>query len=203
MILEFIQEERIPHAIHKITVGSQIIGTASCEKFLNGEMILMDKQFDISIPNLSDFPIMSNGIEVGHVYQRFIKTGKFLFFDSGYSYYEFKYEDTIFTVYDIGLGKNKHFYQFEINKETVAIIHKPDKVKNRKDTYTCYLSSDDMIIPVSLWCLFLESSAYYDMLAEGEGNVEIEKSHTSQKVVRELYDPTFIPRIKQQDGIID
>lgn len=201
MILEFIQKERIPKAEHEILYNKNIIGSAFCDKFLSGEMNLNNKQYQLKIDNLSSFPIMSNNEQVGYVVQKFNKTGKFLCFDTGYSFYEFKCKNDVFAVYDIGLGKNQHYYQFEKFNKTVAIIHKPDRVVNRKDYYMCYSEDEKMILPMSLWCLFLEASAYYDINVAGEGNVVTNKAYKSQKITREKYDATFISKIKALEGI--
>lgn len=195
MIFEFIQKERIPKSEYEILYNKDIIGSAICSKFLSGEMNLNNKQYQLKIDNLSSFPIMSNNERVGYVAQKFNKTGNFLCFDTGYSFYEFKCGNDILAVYDIGLGKNQHYYQFEKGNETVAIIHKPDKVVNRKDHYLCYSVDEKMMLPMSLWCLFLESSAYYDINVAGEGNVATNKAYKSQKIIRERYDTTFIGNI--------
>ena len=201
MILEFVQKERIPKVEHEILCNKSLIGTSLCNKFLSGKLNLLSKQYQLEITNISSFPVMSNNEQIGYVAQKFNKTGKFLCFETGYSFYEFKCEDNTFSVYDIGLGKNQHFYQFEKDNETVAIIHKPDRVVNRKDYYLCYSLDEKMMLPMSLWCLFLEASAYYDINAAGEGTIVTTRAYKSQKVIREKYNPSFIPKIKALDNV--
>ena len=194
MIFSFIQKERLPISRFEIQEGDCIRATALAPEFKTGFLSVDENNYELAFDGLRRICITRNGEPFAEIVPQFCQTKKVLFLPIGYDYYRFTVGENTYTVYEVGLGADKHFYCFYVGEETVAIIHKPDQVKNYLDRYDCYLASEDHFLAVGLFCLFLEAGQYYDIdcIGNKEDNTE---TITLQKELREKYDPSFISKV--------
>lgn len=200
MIYNWNQTDEIKRT-HEILQDDKIIATAVCPEMLKGELNFKGDTYFFTYNEEGKLLFKKGDKLVGYIVEKFVKTGKFLWFNSGYSYYEIKINDCILDVWDIGLGKKGHYYQFENNKETVGMIYKIQKVVNRRDKYVHYIKDEKMQLIVLLFNLFLEAGAYYNFMTEGEGNVVTNMQTHSQKVVQEKFDKNFIDEVMKSNKI--
>lgn len=184
--------------LHEIKENDLVIGSAICQKYGSGELKTNDKEYFLNHHDKTGFVITDGKEQIGYITQKFVKTGKFLWFDSGYSYFEIKVYDDKFDVFDIGLGKNKHYYQFNKDGKTLGMIHKPDVVKNRMDEYRFLSKEKNMFLIMYLYTLFLETTAFYNFMGTGEGNVTTQKSYMSTKQIRLKFDNDFLNQFKDE-----
>lgn len=114
-------------------------------------------------------------------------------------YWSFSYKDINYKIYEVGLGKKGTYYCVYCNGETVAMIRRDPVIKKNQAFYQIY--SQDYIPKETLIML----AAYFDLTKnypEKESS-RIVTMNTWQKDIKNKYDESFIPRIKQQDGITD
>lgn len=200
MIFKCIQKSRLPISRHEFILGSDILANAEVPKAGTARMIYGTDCFDIQMHGIfNKLSLLKNGTEYGCVGSKVFETKKVLFIKMGYEYFELMVNNEMYLVYETGLGANKHFYSIYKNDVLLAVIHKPDRVKNNLDEYVCYLDNADDFISVALFCLFLESTAYYNIDAIGNTD-ECVQTVTVQKELIEKFDPSFIERIKAKDS---
>lgn len=194
MIFSFVQKERLPISRFEIQEGDRIKAIALAPEFETGFLNTGENNYELAFDGLRRICITRNGEPFTEIVPQFCQTKKVLFLPIGYDYYRFTVGENTYTVYEVGLGADKHFYCFYVGEETVAIIHKPDQVKNYLDRYDCYLASEDHFLAVGLFCLFLEAGQYYDVACSGnkEDNTA---TITLQKELQAKYDPSFIPKV--------
>lgn len=194
MIFSFVQKERLPISRFELQEGDCIRATALAPEFQTGLLSVDENNYELAFDGLRKVCITCNGEPFAEIVPQFCQTKKVLFLPVGYEYYRITIGEKSYAVYEVGLGADKHFYCFYAGEETVAIVHKPDQVKNHLDRYGCYLSSEDHFLAVGLFCLFLEAGQYYNMRASGneENNTE---TITLQKELRAKYDQSFIPKV--------
>lgn len=200
MIFSFIQKERLPVSQFEIQEDDRVRATAVAPEFQHGILNVDGDTYELSFNKRQKVYITRNGAPFMEIVPQFCQTGKVLFVPVGYDYYQFTIGGVTYSVYEVGLGAEKHFYCIYVGDNTVAIIHKPDKVINHLDRYDCYLLSEEQFLAAGLFCLFLESGQYYNMRAIGNEERDIE-TVTIQKELQAKYNPDFIPRILAMHGL--
>lgn len=200
MIFSFAQKERLPISRFEIQERDCIRATAVAPEFKTGFLSVDENNYELAFDGLRKVCITRNGEPFAEIVPQFCQTKKVLFLPVGYEYYRVTIGEKIYAVYEVGLGADKHFYCFYAGEETVAIVHKPDKVINYLDRYDCYLLSEEQFLAAGLFCLFLESGQYYNVSAIGNVESDIE-TVTIQKELQAKYNPDFIPRILAMHGL--
>lgn len=197
MIFEFVQVQRTPLTRHEIKVRNKTVGFTESGKAGRMNLFLSDT-FRLSIDGLRKMEIFRNESKCGEIVQKQYTTKKILFIEIGYEYYEMLLSDERYMIYETGLGKDKHYFSIYKDDKVVAMIHKPDFVKNYLDKYTCYLEDESFFLPTAIYCSFLECTAYYNISAEG--NVwDNTSTVTAQKELIEKLDMSFIDKVIQNE----
>ncbi len=111
-----------------------------------------------------------------------------------------------YLVYDILMGTKGRFLFVYRDDKVVAAIHHPNTVVNFHDCYTVYADENEidcnyLVMLVLFWDVSVFDRYEADMVTGIKINSNT--SVTLPKVIREKYDPDFIPRIKAMDGIYD
>ena len=214
MILKFNQVGRQPNPIFEGKIGEQIVITGKGSTQSNDGYVLYNGQrIDIkSTPHrerlngkiatqVTDF--MRAGERIGYFYPGIIEKKKILFLSFGYDCDIFHFEGRDYTVFEVGLGKDQHYICVYRNDSTVAIIKKEDIKINYCDKYTIYALDSSELLPMAVLTLYLDCTRYPD---HGEIMDETQSDDsflTIQKELNQKYDPTFIPKVKRLDGIVD
>lgn len=129
------------------------------------------------------------GVEVGSVE---LRRTKLLF---GYQYYEINFESSLYRAYEIGLGKEGIVIPIYKDDMQIALIEKPTKVYDNKDTYTIYIEDGKYAIAVLLF------SIYFDSVNFGHYNEVVYKTqsttytYTLNKELKSKYNPNFKDKI--------
>lgn len=203
MIFEYKQKERLPLSWHEITENGAVLCTTEIPRRGAGKLFLGKDCFELKVEGLTKpVKILKNSVEYGTLTPKIHLTKKVLFLNTGYQYYELSFPFGTYLVYESGFGGDKHFYSIYKDDTVLAVIHKHSRVVNYLDSYTCYLENREDFFATIIYCLFLESVEYYDMSVQGN-NVDYRAVETAQQELKDKYDPTFIPRIRQKEGYTD
>lgn len=212
MIIRCIQTMRQPDPEYSFFNGNLEIGKALGKTPRIPPMIIVNgKQYELSqdfYNGLNDHGQIATEItdifqidrKVGQFYSQVEGTSSksFLGFSLGYGYTAIEFAPTQHRLraYDVGLkGKDQHYICIYRDQQTVAIIHKDQKVKNYKDTYTLYFEEHDLLDILCIFTVHFDCWRYPDygkVIGSRTG-----KQHfvTPTKELQSKYDPSFIPRI--------
>jgi len=208
MIINVIQTQRQPKPEFTIEniVEKVHMGEAIAHSYNSTYANIENKRYDF---DSTRYPAVNNkGIKIKkfninvsdgsciELYDDIIVTKKVLFVPIGYSFFRVIYSDIEYLVYEIGMGNDKHYFNFYENDKLIGIIHKHDRVIDFKDTYTLYFEDKDTSILASVFTIFVDCGLYADVGKVSGGSDEAVAFFTPQKELKEKYDPTFIPRIK-------
>jgi hypothetical protein len=199
MIFQCIQKERLPLTKHEFTRNDVIIGSAETPRMGFSKMKFGENIFTLQVQGLKKVSILQDNAEVGSICPQLCVTKKILFMPIGYEYHELNLNGDTVTVYESGLGAGKHFYSIYRDGKVIAVIHKPDLVVALLDKYTCYVEKYEDAVLAAIYCMFLESLAYYHRATADEPTVDGTATVTTQKELKEKYDPSFIERIIEQE----
>ena len=196
MIVRLEQISRLPSRNHEIRqADSSLIGTGTVPDLFNGLMKIGRDTYAAITNNVARTELYQNESAIGWISQTVEVTKKILFLPIGFEYYIYNVLGKELRVYESGLGQDMHFFSVYENGVVVGVIHKDDLVKNYKNTYTLYAEADEMLLPLCLFTMFLESTAFCDRTG-GLGNVtDNTPFYTAQKELQLKYDPNFIPHI--------
>lgn len=207
MILEFNQVDRQPNPLFEGKINNQIVVSGKGASRYNNCFIHynLDK-YEISdkthkdvvdgekVTQISD--IFKNDNKIGYIYPTLHPTKKFLFLSFGYDYFKVSYEDNNYSLYEVGLGPNQHFFCLHNeNNVTVAIIKKEDKKINFCDNYTVYAVDNALLPLLSIIALYIDSILYPDYGDITGDCKEDDSCITLQKELIEKYDADFIPYV--------
>jgi hypothetical protein len=117
-----------------------------------------------------------------------IKQSSFWF---GYLYYEVMLNGGIYTVYEVGRGKEGLFLTIFQNKMQVAQIEKDILVKDYKDTYTIYLNRDTDMTPIILFNVLYDAIRWGNRGKYGYKSTKYNYVYTKNKFVNGTYNPNF------------
>ena len=204
MILRIKQTSRLPVRKHEIRfLNNKVFCTGGVQSVFESYLNCENNYYEIKTDEISKTVITRNGVQIGLISQDIFITKKVLFLPIGYEYYKMSFENESFQIFESGLGAGKHFFTIYKNDSIVAVIHKDDKVINHLNTYTAYCEKNEGVLMMLIFAMFLESTAFCDRTG-GIGNTVVDSPYYStQKELRERYDPTFIERVKKLDGIIE
>ena len=204
MILKLIQTERLPVRKHVFEdLSCKNAGAGIVPKCFVADIKIFGDALHMEMREHLTMEIQRDGLNVGKINQDIVVTKKILFLKTGFDYFKFSFDEIEYSVFESGLGSNQHYFCLYSGNDTVGIIHKDDFVRNYCDTYTLYTIDKAIMKALCVFAMYLEATFYVDRTA-GIGNSEECISHYSaQAELREKYDPTFIPRIKQMDGMIN
>lgn len=203
MIFEYKQIDTEPN-IQQAVYKDRVIAEGTSFGFFSGSIHIENCSYTLTTYEGQILIVDINNNCVGEIKEKLFIPENKKWYDRGVIYYDFHINNQKFVVYHIGFYKKNHnFYQFVENGKTVAMIQKLTKVVNRKHRYICYSENEDMVEYMSLWCLFLQSSAFYPFMTAGEGNVSKGYGYHSPKSERDYFDPEFIERVKAQEGITE
>ncbi len=196
MILQCKQTTRLPNReLSFFSSDNKEIGKGNIPKIFIGELAIYNEKITLEMSDGMVTNILCGESVIGFIKEDVVVTKKVLFLKTGYSFYRMKYKEKIYSVYESGLGPNKHFFSLYDEDTLTAVIHKEDLVINYCDSYNLYSENREAMIAACAFTTFLESTAYVDTTA-GIGNmVTAEPFYTSQQELKDKYDPEFIPRI--------
>lgn len=212
MILEFNQIGRQPNPFFEGKINGQVVITGKGATRLNNGFIFIDfagNKYQISnILHREKFAektatqvldILKNGKRVGYIYPDLVATKKVLFLSFGYEYFKFSFDEKEYEIYEVGLGKNQHYFCVYSKDKTVAIIHKEDVKHNYCDKYVIYALDDTLLLATSILTLYFDCISYPDFGYNlGESRVD-DSTFTLQKELRDKYDADFIERVKKAE----
>lgn len=204
MILRLEQKTRLPQRTHEVyDLSFNKICNAGVSKVFDAYIALNGELIKIVTDEICKSAIKKGENICGYINHKLEVTKKILFLPIGYEYDEIEYNGRIFTIYESGLGANQHFFSLYENNCVVAVIHKDDRVINYLNTYTLYAENSVNMDMALIYAMFLESTAFCDRTA-GLGYSDVNIPHYSaQKELRDKYDPSFIQRVKMNDGVMD
>lgn len=107
-----------------------------------------------------------------------------------------------FHLYEVGLGSKGIYACIYCADTLIAIAEKERVVVNKKDTYTIYMEDSRFFKEVAQLMLQYDISAYsYDKEFVAV-SIAKTKLNTFSKELNSKYDPTYIERVKKNDGIL-
>ena len=175
MIINVIQTQRQPKPEFTIenVVEKVHMGEAIAHSYRSTYAIIENKRYDF---DATRYPAVNNkGIKIKkfninvsdgsciELYEDIIITKKVLFIPIGYDFFRVNYNGIEYFVYEIGMGDDKHFFNFYKNDKLIGIIHKHDRVIDFKDTYTLYFEDKDTSILASVFTIFIDHGLYADV----------------------------------------
>ena len=153
-----------------------------------------DTSYGRKLENRLSFHIFSGGDRVGYIVGR-VK-GRFL---KGYSYFEMKYQDTLYQCYEIGMGTKGLYLCIYRGGSLVTTVKKDRTVVDFKDNYMLYLKSEEYFIITSLFTLYYDVTNYGDIMERKVHSSSTTIKFTKNKELLEKYDPLFIQKILESD----
>ncbi len=122
-------------------------------------------------------------------------------FLKNFFYWAIEYNNVYYKVYEVGGKEEGRYFCFYAGDTLIAIIKKDPKIIHNSTNYEMYFEHyvpKEMLLVVSL---FIDLTRYYPDVDRAKRSSEY--SITRIKELKEKYDPTFIPRIKAMEGIVD
>ena len=210
MIIQFNQIKRQPDPIFIGDIhGEAIISGRGATRDDDGYILYNNQKISISskihkeqikgktATQVTDFTM--NGLRIGYAYPSLVPKKKILFFSIGYDYFEYCFNNEFYQIYEVGLGDDQHYFCVYQNNNTVAIIHKKDKVVNFKNMYTIYALDGVNVLAMCALTLYFDCIMAPDY-NEYSGYSQIDEAYiTTQKELNEKYDATFIAKIIEQE----
>ena len=124
-------------------------------------------------------------------------------FLKSYPYYEFTFQNEHYYGYEVGFGSKGLYLCIYKGDQLIAIVDKALRVINYKDSYTAYLQNEQYAKVVVALVTYYDIVAYGDLMQIALLSVQERRVNTIQKELIAKYDPTFIPKIKAMEGIVD
>lgn len=111
----------------------------------------------------------------------------------------------ILQVYSVSLGKKGQYLCFYDGEQIIGIIEKDIKVKNYLDTYTIYVEDAKYANSLIVMCLDYDISNYRKTQTAIFTSTRSNQYGpvTSNPDILNKYDPSFIPRVKSMDVIVE
>lgn len=218
MVYSFAQvryEQPVSEYIIKDCVSGQDVGRAdnrdaNAPQFLfHRELFLIRMEEDGAIrlcqgiDRLGEIKLCS-GIETG---PQFLKK-------KAPTYYEMRIGSYRYQIYDVGLGKGRHYFCLYRNGDTVAMCHKADLEVNDCKFYTLYAEDEEAMLAACFATLFLDTSTYNSAKLSaqkglgaalnaltGTGNIRSAVVEHTDEALRAKCNESFVRRIQQQDHI--
>ncbi len=137
--------------------------------------------------------------KIGHLVGKTQKTG----FLKAYAYYEYLFNGETYYGYEVGFGSKGLYLCLYRGDRLIAIVDKVLRVVDYKDCYTAYIEREEDAKILLPFVLYYDSTAYGDVMEVRAKHVSVKFVNTIQKEVLAKYDPEFIPRIRQAEGLTD
>ena len=158
-----------------------------------------DTSMGTALKDRLSFKILKNGTFQGKILGKTKSVG---FFKS-YPYYELTFDNEVYYGYEVGFGSKGLYLCIYKGETLIAIVDKALRVINFKDSYVAYLLDEQFAKLVTAFVVYYDVTAYGDLMQIALLSVKEKRVNTVQKDLIEKYDATFIPKIKEMEGIID
>lgn len=138
------------------------------------------------------YSVLEFGKESGLIFQAEKKISLF----KGYGYYEMNCYENTYTMYAIGMGSEGAKFPIYCENIQVAQIEKDCVVYDGLHNYKVYIKQDDLVDVVVWLCAYLYVTGMYtpgEKIIHGKTKTV---SITTNKVLKEKYNPEFINSIK-------
>lgn len=178
----FLAEVRTPDAIRKIIHNPN------------------DTSFGKSITDRVTFRIYDQDHYIGHILGKTQKVNRFL---GSYPYYEYVDNEETYCIYEVGFGSKGLYLCFYRGDELLCIVEKELVTVNYRDRYKGYFADKALLPIVTTFMIYYDVVSYGDFLDVAVFSRKKSVVNTFQKELKKKYDPNFVPRIKEMDGIID
>lgn len=156
--------------------------------------------FRTSLLDRLSFKLIHNEGVVGSIVGKTQKVKGFL---QSYPYRVMNFQNINYYLYEVGFGSNGLYLCIYKENELIAIAEKDLKVVNFRDHYTVYLLNYNNFKVIMPLLIHYDITEHGDMMEVAVRSVKMKKVNTVQKELIAKYDPTFIPKIKQRDRIIE
>lgn len=123
-------------------------------------------------------------------------------FLQSYPYRVMDFEGDNYFLYEVGFGNDGLYLCIYKENELIAIADKDLKVVNFQDKYTVYALDNSHMTKIMPLIMHYDITAHGDMMEISIRSVKRKKVNTVQKELIAKYDSTFIPMIKQNDGLL-
>ena len=153
------------------------------------------KKNNVNMRQHLPYALAKDGKNYGKLYNADAPGGIFSRF--GYTCLELL-DGTVFSMYEIGLGKEGIVYPIYKGDTIIAEIDKGCVVHNNLDEYSIYAEDEDACQIAILLCIYLDASAFAnrgEIIKSGVSNLHFK---TINKRLIAKYDPTFKARIIRQ-----
>lgn len=159
-----------------------------------------DTSYGTSLTDRLTFRIFDKDHYVGHIVGRTQKVKQFL---GSYPYYEYVDNGVTYLVYEVGFGHKGLYLCFYRNDQLFCVVEKELVTVNFKDKYTCYLAEPSLLTIVATFVIYYDVVSYGDFMDVAVYSRKKSVVNTYQKELKKKFDPTFIPKIKEMEGIAD
>lgn len=123
-------------------------------------------------------------------------------FLKSYIYHKIEYKGTEFSAYEVGFGNKGLYLCVYKGDRIIAIVNKKLRVTNYKDSYVCYLESEEYADIVISYVIYYDMVSYGDLLEVALHSGEEKLVVTLQKELKAKFVADFIPNIIAQDGYV-
>lgn len=118
-----------------------------------------------------------------------------------YFYWTITYDNEYYKIFEVGRKSEGTFFCIYLDDWLVAMIRKDPVILGRSTQYEIYAEkgiSKEMLLIINA---YLDLTRYYPDPSKSPKSTE--RRITLQKELKEKYDPSFIPRIKTMEGIME
>ena len=185
--------------VRQVMYDDEVLGTGHSYNMFDGDFSFNGSYYTLKKNSDNQITIIRGKDVIGEILikHKTIKNDRRLSLDC--PCFIFKINNREFSVYYFSFNKiDKTYFQFEENGETVGMIQKLSLVVNHLDKYVCYTEDSDMIIYLSLFCLYIQSSLYF----LSDEKTKINPSLIFPKKIQKIFDKEYIPKIEWKEVII-
>lgn len=141
------------------------------------------------------FKLMSpSGERLGHIIGRTRKTGRFF---GGYIFYELQFKETLYEVYEVGLGKKGLFLCIYEGDTLRAVIEKDLVVVNFRDKYTMYFKDREMLPIAAFFALYYDITKYSNLYESAVYSRREYRVISTNKELLAKFDADFIRQVRE------
>lgn len=197
MIYELKRTAKRPLRCHTVIdfCTDEILGEGMASDVFQADIKYCNDTYSIRRTDNTGSLIMKNDAEYGIIAQKFKETKKIGPIKFGYGYFEIFVNQKTFCLYEIGLGRDQHYFVVHSDEKVVAIIRKRDFTADYLNAYILFSVESDAMCVAVLMTMFLESTAFFDIVEEFEHSNQRNIYHTTQKELMCKYDSDFIPKV--------
>lgn len=182
------------HTVTDVCVGG-ILYNGKVDKAFESDIEINGDVYSIRNINKTDSRILRNNVECGIIAQKLEVTKKLGPLKFGFDFFEISVDKKIFRSYEVGLGKNQHYFVIYSNECVVAMIRKRDFTADYLNSYVLFSIESDAMLVAVLMTMFLESTEFFDIVEDFGHRNHYNEYYTVQKILKCKYDPDFIPSV--------